>query len=64
MKNIETIKNAIKKKHPCDPVHKAVSETETSLIDLVMAWNDLPDEIRLSKALDPIAEIIIEIGGV
>jgi len=63
MENIKIIKCAIKRKHPCDPVHKAVSDTENSLIDLVMAWNDLPDDIRLSKTLDPVAEIIMEIGG-
>lgn len=64
MENIQIIKDAVKRKHPCDPVHKAISETEVSMVDLVMAWNELPDELRFDERLNMIGEIVKEIGGV
>ena len=62
MKNIKVIKKAVQRKHPCDPVHNAIARIETNITDLIIAWNDLPDDIRLSKDLDQLSEIIIQIG--
>lgn len=62
MEDIKIIKKAVSRKHPCHEVHKAISNVERNIIDLIEAWNDLPDDIRLSKQLDNIAEVIIKIG--
>ena len=62
MKQIQIIKDAVKRKHPCDPVHKAISIIEEDLTDLILAWNELPDTLRFDSQLNILAEIIREIG--
>ena len=63
MKNFEIIKKALNKKHPCDPVHKAISELETDVTTLIMAWNDLPAELKRNEKLASIGEVVRVIGG-
>lgn len=63
MKNIDIIRKAVSRKHPCDECHSAIINIESSIHDLIIAWNELPDELRMSDSrLIKLGEIVKDIG--
>jgi len=64
MQHIDALAKAIAKKHPCDACHKALESLKQDITALIDAWNNLPDSMTTSDALNDLSEVVKRIGGV